>query len=340
MKFLITADFHIENNKNLSNIIETSKWILSVCKSESINEVYVLGDFLNSRDKIDSLAINTAVDILDSFVDSSIKINLLLGNHEKYSKSIDFKVNSIKVFKKHANVIDKFKVVDKGSHYFIFIPFINETEIFDAIVDKIKEKVSGSNKKTILFLHQPIKGAIVNEISNFIEPASTSTDVLKQFDFVFSGHFHKYQTLSNCTYVGSPVQLTHNEERSEKGVLIFDLENESCKFVINPKYSKYVTTSDENCEVNGKYVRFICTEYKDPAELKRIRDVLISSGATDVRIEFLLKEQTPLNVQLSNINLTELTKKYIEANKGELNGNKLFEIGNKIRKIAAESLIT
>jgi DNA repair exonuclease SbcCD nuclease subunit len=337
MKFLITADFHVENNKNIENIVETSDWIISVCKKENIDEVLILGDFLNSRDKIDGLAINIAVDILDKFLESSINATLLLGNHEKYSKTLDFKINSIRVFKKHAHVIDKFKVIKHEGYNFVFIPFIIEIPIFEDIVNKVKAKLDPS--KTILFLHQPIQGAVVNDVNDFVDNCSTSPALFSDFKLVFSGHYHKYQNIGNATYVGSPVQLSHGEESTPKGVTILDLADLSSRFVLNPNYMKYITVCDLDADVKGKFVRFLSKEYKDVIEIHKIKEQLIERGARDVKFEILYNNHGEIQNKLEGINLTELVKKYIEVNKRDLNSDKLFDVGNKIRKQAKEGLL-
>ena len=337
-KFLFTADFHIENNKNLDNVKETVEWIVNLCLERGIKNAVILGDFLNSRDKIDSLALNTAVDILDKFNEHGIKVYLLLGNHEKYNKSVDFRVNSIKVFKKHAKVVDKFKVIEFDTYNFILVPYIDEKDIFESIVNKVSASLN-KDKKNILLLHQPIFGAIVNDASNTRDYGNCSPFLFSNFNYVFSGHYHTYQTFDNVTYVGSPVQLNHGEESGQKGVTIVDFDqNNSIEFVVNPKYQKYVTTSDTNCNVEGKFVRFYADNTKSSDEINEVIKKFIAAGAKDVKVETVKSDAIDFEMIKNKFDLAELVKKWIDINKNDLDAERLFEIGNKIRKNVKEKL--
>ena len=335
MIYAITADWHIEKNKNLDNIIETAHWILSVCLERKITELFILGDFLNARDKIDSYALNKAVDLLDLFKDNKIHVTLLLGNHEKYSKTLDYSINSIRIFKHHAKVIDKFKVIEHDTYNLIFIPFIDSKDIFETIVEKVKAKIP-AGKHNILLLHQPIQGAVLNSASDREDTISIAPDLLKPFHTVLSGHYHFRQTLGNIMYVGSPVQLRHDEEDGNKGLVIFDMQTGTSEFVLNPAFQKYVTINAIEGDIQNKFVRFRLDASNCDKEVE-IKEELIQRGAKSIKFIFPTKTDTIIKIDM--LNSKDLEEKYVDSNKASLDKEKLLTMAQTIKQQTRQRLL-
>ena len=337
--FLLTADIHIENNRNLSNVVRTAGWIRETAVKEKATDIFILGDFLNSREKIDSLALNKATDIFEGFSEVA-KVHALLGNHERYVKTSLYDINSLKPFIRHAQIIDSFKILTSEDFYIYCIPHIESNDLFAGIVATIYEKcwdIPG-NKKKVLMAHQGVEGAITNDLYNIYDKGGINANILSKFDKVFLGHYHKAQDIGNITYVGSPVQLSFGEEWSDKGVTMWYPKTNEFKFIKNPYYECYKTIISLDEEVDGKFVKYMTDGLLDSAEIERIRKALYAKGAKEVRIDFKLKspEEREQQATSGELNLKELTKEYITKNCDKLNPDKLFIKGGEIKDIVKE----
>jgi len=336
---LFTADIHIENNRNLTNVVKTSSWITETAVKEKVTDIFIAGDFLNSREKIDSLALNKATDIFEGF-SKVAKVHALLGNHERYVKASLYDINSLKPFIRHAQVLDSFKILIGENFYLYCIPHIESNDLFAGIINSIYEKcwdVPG-DKKRVLVAHQGIEGAITNDLYNIYDKGGVHANILSKFDKVFLGHYHKYQDIGNITYVGSPLQLNFGEEYGDKGVTVWYTKTNEFKFIKNPHSECYKTIINLDEDVNDKFVKYMTDGLLDSAEIERIRKVLYAKGAREVRIDFKLKTPEGREQQTftGDLNLKELTREYITKNCNKLDSDKLFKMGAEIKDVAKE----
>lgn len=334
-RFAFVADPHIENNKNLPFIIKTFKWIKETLKKEDIDYLFIAGDFINSRIKIDSLALNKAVDILNDFYEDGIEVFLLLGNHEKYTRLSNFTINSIKPFEKHSHIIDDFTIL-QGDNYNLFcLPSIENNKELQEAVEKI---VIEPGKYNILLGHQSILGATSNDLFNITDKTGLSADIFSKFDRVFMGHFHKRQQIGNVLYIGSPVQLSFGEEFSEKGVTIWNTNDNSVELIVNPDYEIYKTIDNLEEDVKDKFVRYITNEFLDSAETKSIKETLLKNGALEAKIEIKHKAFEEIaKDEIEVFDMNEIVKKYVEINSAELDKDKCFQTYSKIRENQIET---
>jgi len=332
-KFAITADSHIENNHNLPFVLNTFSWIIETLKGRGIEYLFFLGDFVNSRFKIDVLALNKAVDILNAFEEAGIKVFLLLGNHERFFKATNFSVTSIKPFEKHCIIINKPRIINGENFNFYCIPNVETKEEFGKILDELFKLKAHPKQFNILLGHIDIKGARTNDLYNIISKDGVIPETFLSFDRVFLGHFHAKQQINNILYVGSPVQLTHGEEFSDKGLTIWNAEDNSIEFIINPNYEVYKTVLDTEEDVKDKFVRYYTNKFLDAAEAKKIKETLFLKGALDVKIEIKNTDFKEIaQTELENFDMKDIINRYIELNSRELDKEKLYKTCAEIIK--------
>lgn len=330
-KYAITADFHIDNNRNLPYVLNTCDWMIKVLVEKHIEYLFILGDFVNSRFKIDVLALNKTIEILNAFQHPGIKVFLLLGNHERYFKATDFSVTSIQPFEKHCIVLNKVRVLSGENFNFYCVPNVETDEEFNKIIKELP--ITNPKQFNILYAHTDIKSAKTNDLYNIISKKGINADSLSHFDRVFLGHFHARQQIGNITYVGSPVQLSHGEELSEKGLTIWNAEDNSVEFIPNPNYEVYKTITSVDEDVKGKFIRYHANQFLDAPEAKKIKEELIAKGATDVKIEIKCKEFTEIKQsELEGFDMKEIINKYIELNSKDLDKEKLYNTCVEIMK--------
>jgi len=312
-RYALIADTHIENNKNLPYVISTFDWVVDTLVSRNIKHLIILGDFVNSRFRMDILALNRAIDILNKLYDAGIKVFILLGNHERYYKETDFSVTSIRPFEKHSIIISDVKTIHGDGFNFICIPNVETNEEFVELVGKVSLDKS---KKNILLAHCGITGATTNDLYNITDLNGVEASILHKFDRVFLGHYHKRQEIGNILYVGSPVQLSFGEEFSEKGITIWNAEDNSTELVLNPNYDLYMTVVDTKEDVKGKFVRFISNQFIDAAEARNVKETLLQNGALEAKIEIKHKafEEVAKAELNGELDLKDVIQKYIELN--------------------------
>lgn len=329
-KYCLLADTHIENNKNLPFVLKTFEWVAETLKNKNVSQLFILGDFVNSRFKMDVLALNKSFDVLNTLYDNNIETHILLGNHERYYKATNFDITSIKPFEKHSEIINQIKILDGDGFNFICVPNVDTNEEFLQIIKDIK---LDKKKLNILLAHHGVKGAVTNDLYNITDLDGIESSSMKKFDRVFLGHYHRRQDIGNILFIGSPVQLSHGEEFSEKGITIWDAETNTTEFIINPHYEVYKTILDLGEDVKDKFVRYITKDFLDGVEAKKIKDDLLSKGAYDVKIE--IKHQEFAEIVKEDVNsfvLKDLIMKYIELNCGNLDKDKCHEICLKVMK--------
>jgi len=329
-KFAFSADFHIENNKNLPFVLKTFDWVIDTLKSRNVGHLFILGDFVNSRFKFDILALNKALDVLNNLYHSNIQTYILLGNHERYYKSTNFDITSIKPFEKHSKIINQTKVMHGDGFNFICIPNVETNEEFQQIIKNVELE---KHKLNILLAHQGVRGAVTNDLYDVIDHKGVEASCMGMFDRAFLGHFHKRQDIGNILYIGSPVQLSHGEEFSDKGITIWDAETNTTEFIANPHYEVYKTIIDLTEDVKDKFVRYVTKDFLDGVEAKKIKDEILNRGAYDIKIEIKHQEfEEIIKEDVNNFDLKELVMKYVELNCGNLDKDKCHEICLKVMK--------
>jgi DNA repair exonuclease SbcCD nuclease subunit len=303
--------------------------MIKVLVERKIEYLFILGDFLNSRTKIDILALDKAVDVLNLFQEHKITVFLLRGNHELYFRTTkdNLNVTSIRPFEKHCIVINKPRVINGENFNLYCIPNVETNDEFMKILDELcKSAASHPKEFNILLSHIDIKGARTNDLYNIKSKDGISPDSLGNFDRVFLGHFHARQEINNILYVGSPVQLTHGEEFSDKGITIWNAEDNSVEFIVNPNYEVYKTILNVEEDVKNKFVRYYTNQFLDAAEAKKIKDTLFLKGALDVKIEIKNADFKEIaQTELENFDMKDIVNKYIELNCKSLDKEKLYK---------------
>lgn len=127
-KFLIFTDIHLHLHKKsedrLHDCLDCLSWVFETAKKHNIKNILFGGDFFHDRSKIDSLVLHETFAILKKYLDGSINLYVLLGNHDLwyFEKTSISSASTLSAF---PNVY----IIDKPEHIVIdginwhFIPF-------------------------------------------------------------------------------------------------------------------------------------------------------------------------------------------------------------------------
>lgn len=230
--FLLFTDLHAHPHKKselrLNDCLDTLKWVFETAKEKSIKTILFGGDFFHDRNKIDLLTCHHTFSIMKNYLDGSINLYLVLGNHDLwyYEKT---SVSAVTMFSSLPNVtiIDKPQSMRIEGIKWHLIPFTHDPTSTLQTLD------SDIDDKTFLLGHLAIDGARLNsagsisevEIEHDGDMIKISKSLFSRYKSAFLGHYHGYQTLAkNLEYIGSPLQLSFGEANETKHILHLKIE--------------------------------------------------------------------------------------------------------------------
>lgn len=227
--------------------------------NNEINEIYVLGDFLDDRREINILVLNEIQKFLNNIEDLKIPTYYILGNHDIFYKNNN-SVNGIEPLLK--NYFYQ-KVISEPTQYGndVLIPWINNDnkEKIKLFLQNLKNK-----EKITVYGHFSFNELIFNQIEENNDNFETLS-FFKDFKKVYSGHYHINTSRGNITYLGSIIDFQWAEETSDHGFYFIDNEIES--FIKNDylNHKKYFINCKEDLinilnDCNNKEIKIIISK--------------------------------------------------------------------------------
>ena len=263
MEVAIFTDLHLgvrSDSQTWHNI--TFNWIdslVKILKERNINNIFFLGDWFHNRAAISGVTLKAAADILEKLSDFTIW--MFPGNHDLYFAN-QVEVSSVSLFKGYSNIkfFDKVTKITLDNNEITLCPWgLNP---LDVSVDSTE----------YLFGHFEINTFQMNSSEKLCEEGLKLSDLLRKFNKIFSGHFHKAQkrvySAGLVQYVGNPFQMNYGEAEEDKGFIILDLTSGNYEYVYNeisPKFIKMPLSRLVNLDITelpatftGNFIRLIC----------------------------------------------------------------------------------
>lgn len=196
----------------------------------NIKTVLQLGDLFDRRKYTNHVTLyESSKYFFSKFDEYNIQLITLLGNHDLFFRN-SLEISSSGLFLnqfKNVTVINKPEIINIQGEDITVIPWICD-ENYAECVNLIE-----SSKTNICVGHFEIenfkmyKGGINCE-------HGLKTELFKNFEYVWSGHFHHKSSRSNISYLGTPYPMTWQDYGDQKGFHIFDLTKRNLSFVKNP----------------------------------------------------------------------------------------------------------
>lgn len=328
MKILITADLHITKGIKTDVGFNFLDYIHSYYLENNLNYLFVLGDIFEKASNIKNESFIPLFKKLLDMKKDGINFIFLLGNHDIINVDND-------------SIVETFEPIGKVIKKYEEIHFPNEDNAFGFLPYTKKEEDITNIRKDLryLFTHIPIADFTFDNAYHATEKHAFKKALFEDFQFVFTGHFHRHQSYKNIVYPGSPFQHNRGERGQEKGFIIFDTKIESYEFIKYDKAPTYLQISIEdipnlnNFDFNNKYVTVkIDKRIKDFAKLKYI---LYERGALDIQPIFeTVEEEVEINEEIEvNHNIEDIAKEFVLGAKNEkINNEKLSKIFEKVLK--------
>lgn len=313
-KVALFGDLHVYKHLSRTVFEDTAVQFLydfaDYCKANGIKQFIFLGDWFHVKSKIYVPAYIRSMEALEYMKKLGLKMHFLIGNHDMpLMNTTDTSI--IKSFHHYGKVINDYDWIDDGDTRLHLLSYTHELPDFEL-----------GKGKNILFGHLDILNFSMDGIVCREGYDRNQFDI---FDQVFSGHFHKHQSIGNICYVGSPYQTRYSERFDAKGFITLDTQSIDWEFKIYedaPQFKEIDIDDFTTTEVEGNFVRI--KTHKDNNDLTRIKQELLDAGAQAVDFIFEKEEiKGELNVveDLSMGSMDELASDYFD----NVKENKLFE---------------
>ena len=307
---------------------------------EDIKTTIHLGDAFDSRKSIDFWALNWAkTNVYDKFEKLGIKLYNIVGNHDAYYKNTN-DVNSVDcLLSEYKNVVRVSEPKDYkiGGKNILLVPWIcedNEKETFD-VINKSKSKLLMGHLELTGF--EVIPGMKMDHGHDPIK--------FKNFDKVFSGHFHHKSSKGNITYLGNPYQMFWNDVDDIRGFHIFDTDSLELKFIPNPytifekiyyedtNYKTFNSTS-----LKDKIVKIVVRKKSNQLQFEKFIDKILKSGCIDVKIveNFSINDEDVNLTQEECENTLSFLNKYIDDSDFDLDKEVVKTLMREVYQEACE----
>ena len=186
--------------------------------------LFILGDWFDNRQLLDIYVMNTSIDIIIELAEI-LPVHIITGNHDIYKK-YDTDVNSIIAFKFIPNVFiyEKPVVITNSVSKILILPWIGD--------EKVEESYVKNNPRDYVFAHTNIAGFKYDNNRHIHKGANFTA--IKGIKKLFSGHIHKRQEFKQFIYIGSPYHTKRSDISNQKGVYIFNPDENKHTFTPNP----------------------------------------------------------------------------------------------------------
>jgi predicted phosphodiesterase len=303
---LVIGDVHIKTT-NIPDIDIFIKKVCDIIIHEKPKFTVLLGDILDTFEKINTFELNKAIELIDKIRKLS-KLYVLIGNHDMVNclqyLTENHWANSLKLWD---NVVIVDKTIEENN--FVFVPYVPNGRFIDAL-NELQETYDWKNAKCI-FAHQEFYGAKMGSIIS-----EDGDKWMSNYPNVVSGHLHMNQRpQKNIYYPGSSMQVAYGEtEDNILSLLTFTNNNFDIKEIpLGMTRKKIIYTTIENAEipeedVDNKIKMSISGDYEEFKTFKKSKKYkqLINKG---VNVVF---KPTRKEIKLKN----EKIQQSIDANNG------------------------
>lgn len=308
------SDIHIgiyQDNPIWHNIsLNFAKWASEKYLESGINDIIILGDVFHNRTEISVTTLDVAKKFFDYFKDFNVYI--LAGNHDSFYKD-NSKVNSISIFDGWNNI----KVIDKE-------PFLLKIANKQTLLVPWGTSYDDITNCDIVFGHFEIVSFYMNSYK-VCDHGFTSENLFKKAKIIMSGHFHKkdHRTYNSgeIIYLGSPYQQNYGDSLDERGIYIYDVNENKISFIqndISPKHKKISIKKILSGEINTEYLKQSITKNHislvidakiDDEKILLLKGKLQKLEPETLRIEYSdTKSLDQLNSNLTDIETVDLLR--------------------------------
>ena len=213
-KAAVFTDLHVglksnsvQHNQDCINFVD---WFIETAKKEGCETCFFLGDWHHHRASINIQSLSVSLQLMEKLNNSFDKVLMIPGNHDLYYRDRR-DIHSVEWAKHLPNVQivnDFFKQGDV-----VIAPWLVQDDY------KKIQKLSGK----YMFGHFELPRFYMNAMIAMPDHGEINTDHMKDFDYVFSGHFHKRQSKANVWYIGNAFPHNYADAQDDaRGMMVLE----------------------------------------------------------------------------------------------------------------------
>lgn len=285
-----------------------------------IKHIVHLGDYYEHRRFVNFKALHANRKFfLEKLREYKITMDIIPGNHDTYYKTTN-SLNSLKELLGHymneINIIEDPTVMTYGSLKMGLVPWIcpeNEEQCHDFLMN-CKADIIGGHFELVGF-------DVLRGIKN---TQGMSTENLKRFETVVSGHFHCKSHNDNIHYLGAQMEFFWGDVDDPKYFHVLDTETRELTPVRNPltiykriyyddEKTNYSEVDLDDCD--GKFVKIVVLNKTDPFTFDRFVDRVASRNIHELKIQEDMSEFLGENVEDEGLEIedtAELLRGYVD----------------------------
>ncbi len=284
----------------------------------NIKTIIHCGDLMDRRKYVNFDTLNRMRnEFIKPMMDNDITMHTIVGNHDTYYKNtVD--VNSVEqLFDINGTspivAYSEAKTLELPDGYKVdMIPWINNDNE-ETIMEFIK-----NSKSSVAWGHFDLQGfEMMKGVSSMYH--SRSADFLKNYETVYSGHFHTKSDNGHIFYLGNTYEINWSDFNDNRGFHVFDTETLDCDQIVNPyklhvkvNYDEGAKEEQLDTDYDGQIVKLIVTNKKDFSHFNLLVEKIERESETLTIIEdhgLLTTEQVEFDTEDT---ITTLNK-YVEG---------------------------
>jgi len=197
----------LQHNQDCSNFID---WFISKAKEENCETCFFLGDWNHHRASINIHTLQFGLQALEKLNDNFDRVYFIPGNHDLYYRDRR-DIHSVAWAKHLPNVQIVNDFFSQGD--VVIAPWLVQDDY------KKVQKLSGK----YMFGHFELPRFCMNAMIAMPDHGEINTDHMKDFDLVFSGHFHKRQSRANVWYIGNAFPHNYADAQDDaRGMMVLE----------------------------------------------------------------------------------------------------------------------
>lgn len=350
-EFVIFSDLHAHNfkyaadrkaipglmglyNSRLADTALVLDEIIDYCKVNGITTAVFCGDLFHRRTSVTTDVRCVIIDRLHKFVDEDIQLHMIPGNHDMGDRhGYIHNLVGVGELSEHIHVYSRVGFVDFDQAQFVFIPYRENLSDAKKDLASAGELAETTDKPSILFGHQGIKGAVVGSDYVLINDSDITVPDIPgdKFAACFFGHFHQHQQLSaNAWYVGATHQHNWGDVGGSRGFLHVKVDENVTFSQIETQAPKFVVVREADKKPRKKdFVKLITdASFADREELKK------EWGLDHLEIVFETKdEETEFSLDSTQLSPSAVLQEWVDKKAPqELDKDLLLAMGREILK--------
>jgi len=302
-----------------------------------ITTVIHMGDAFDSRKSIDYQSLEWAKRVVFEPL-KNYKVHMIVGNHDSYYKNTNNTNSPQLLLKDYPNIQTyssptEIKVENLNILLLPWICMENEEQSLK-MIKKTKAKIAMG--------HLELQGFRVNR--SIVMEHGLEANLFKNFEKVFSGHYHTRSNNGTVFYLGNPYEIYWTDVNDTRGFTIFDTETLEHTPIDNPYkmfYNIYYEDTNyqtfDTREYENKIVKVVVRKKSDTKKFEKFIDKLYASNIAELKIIENFDIQEPENFEaFENEDTISILNRYIEEAEINLDKSIIQKMMQEIYQEACE----